>query len=378
MLAQWDLLNIIHLAKLKVNISCLNVTQAKQVSTYLPHTVTGGIIALGTLTAFRTQITAASNNTLSPKEIQGLESQRRIAKLFNTKEVSEFLALLAIATTLFADLPALSKLALEEIPGFLEDKISEVLTPGKARILTTAQLDPSDTEVINTHRRGLVSQSKGRCQSSPIFEHTTVVSGINPLMLGKTGLFQAIREISLLIGINIDTSIFDLFKSMGVSTVQLTKLNCENLMELYICGLFTGLPDTERQNWYLDRLENPDGDKTPVVFADAITLSDSPNNLLNLEQEILTTHLEIRRTTTPIITEIPSGDSNPLAAIAARQLRQHATNLKKGKIKTSPIKAVPPSSLTGEPENPNPAPKTSKTNTTKPSRRKSGPKGQNT
>jgi hypothetical protein len=295
-----------------------------------------GILSLFTLMCLRAQITSATNNVLAAKEIQGLDSQKKIAKFFNGSAVNNLLFYYAVGLTLFANAQDFTQKDFDFDSWCISelDSISNV----NGRIIPEGQLS-ANPGTISTHRRGLMAQARGSCQTTPIFSPTAIISGgINPLTITMTGIVGAVRTSCQSLGIDLDQEI------AKFSPLDTSNLSNDNKAILVAgCCIFGG--GLENLTEFMDQ----ESDLPEIRYEDAITVSDHPDNLLPIEASIVSTsRLRISRTKTPSPVGEIDGSTNPLAAAAAKQIKKFNEKLKTGKLapnknpKKAPLKESNP------------------------------------
>jgi hypothetical protein len=294
-------------------------------------------------------VAAASNTTLSGKEIQGLESQRRNAKLFNHPEIENLTALMAICNTLCppseeVNMEEINNLPPEGIYEFLERQVEMAIGAPRAKIIPASQLNPNDTTAIAIHRKGLMALTKGLAQSEAIFSPNTTVSGVHPTMVNLESILESSAALCSVLGINLLECLKERFDPLY--TTLLTNKERKH----------TTLGDIDRAVIYIAYILNFEA-LDFVGFAERTLEGPPPTNLNYLDGHYLTTHEDnittleedivrsgaanITRTGPPNFGEVPLGTKSPLAALAAKQLDLAKKQLK-SKPKTPPTTSKDP------------------------------------
>lgn len=319
--------------KLKIN-SPVTLNTLEPIASYeeAQGKIAMGILVLNTLMCMRAQITYATNSSMTTKEIQGLDSQKQIAKLFNGQVVDNLLFYNSLCQTLFANIEEFSQEGFD-FDHWAQEAQKEIKS-ASGRIIPESQLS-NDPQVISIHRRGLMAKTRGQAQTTPIFTPSTVITGgINPLTITMKGVIEATRASCEVIGINLEDQIpkFPKIQSGDLD-------NNETLTTLVGYCIFNGGNLEGDLEAYMDKGRN----SNEILFGDSITLSDHPDNLLPIEASLTNnTPLKLVRTKTPTPVEIKEGALTPLAAAAAKQAKKFNDKLKLGKNITPKKAPTPP------------------------------------
>ena len=333
------------MAKAKIQISNLNYKNLSTVANYVPTQIALGILFINTLVCMRAQIGAATDNVLSVEQLQGLPSQKDIAKHFNKEPVKDFLAIWAIADTLFADISLIKDLDNQGILDYFRTTISETTSPGQSKVLPLNRINVKDRATVCMHRRGLVSRFRGYCQSTPIYSRSTCITGINPLTLNLSGVIEITKETLSQLNIDLIPSIYlhyDIDNSPEKPLFE--ALSDEELISIVIAAFLTDQPTTAGDllkfaKYIHDKVS--DTEKPLLLYPDGIDVSLHQANLLPIE-ESLSRVLNIRRTNTPVAEDPINVPNNELTAAANAQLEKYRRTLQTGKG----AKKIPPKTVT--------------------------------
>lgn len=221
------------MAKAKIHINSLKLNTLSPVATYVPNQIALGILLLNVLTWMRAQTGAATDSSLSVEQLQGLESQKIIAKHFNKEPVKDFLSIWAIAETLFADSDLIQNLDDQGLQDSFKQTMAEITQNGPSKVLQRNRLNFKDRDSILMHRRGLVSRFRGLCQSSPIYNRSTCIVGINPLFLKLSGVIEITKEALSQLNIELYSCCCAAAARQFINISKLESLPIKNFLTLY-------------------------------------------------------------------------------------------------------------------------------------------------